>query len=103
MVEGDETTSDDVFQLAVNAQGIIRGNYQNLASNETTQVAGSVDPKTQRTAWTIGGDKLPIYEAGLANLMKDQTTMIVHTPDGQQRQYTLIRLPDPSQSDSSNK
>lgn len=103
MVEGDATNSNDVFQLAVNNQGTIRGNYQNLQSNETTPVAGSVDVKTQRAAWTIGGDKLPIYEAGIANLTRDQTTMIVHTPDGQQRQFTLIRLPDPQQGDGSNK
>jgi len=26
--------------------------------------------------------------------MRNQTTMLVHTHDGQQRQFTLVRLPD---------
>ena len=99
MVEPDQAQPTDLFQLAVNKQGVIRGNYHNVSSNETTPVAGSVDRTTQRAAWTIGGDKLPVYEAGLANLTTDQTTMLVHTPDGQQRQINLVRMP-PSSGDA---
>ena len=31
----------------------------------TTPVAGSLDKKNQRVAWTIGDKKFPVYEAGL--------------------------------------
>ncbi len=102
MVQGEQDNPNDLFQLAVNKSGQIRGNYHNLQSNETTPLAGAVDPKTQRAAWTIGGDQLPTYEAGIANLTKDQTTMLVHTPDGQQRQFTLVRLPEPDQGGAGN-
>ncbi|AMV39855.1 hypothetical protein [Planctomyces sp. SH-PL62] len=95
MVEGDQTQPNDFFQLAINNQGVIRGNYHNLKTNEATPLAGSVDRESQRVAWTIGGDKTPVYEVGLANLTKEQTTMLVHAPDGQQRQFTLVRIPDP--------
>jgi hypothetical protein len=98
MVEGNQTSSDDVFQIAVDPKGILRGNYHNTKTNSVVPIAGAVDPKTQRAAWTIGGDQSPVYEAGIANLTKDQTTMVLHTSDGQQRQFTLIRLPDPSQA-----
>jgi hypothetical protein len=97
MAEAGQTQPNDLFQLAINKQGVIRGNYHNVQTNETTPLAGSVDRNTQRAAWTIGGDKLPVYEAGIANLTTDQTTMLMHTPDGQQRQYTLVRLPEPEQ------
>jgi hypothetical protein len=96
MVQGEQTSSDDVFQIAVNSQGILRGNYHNTKTNNVVPIAGGVDPKSQRAAWTIGGDQTPVYEAGIANLTRDQTTMLLHTSDGQQRQFTLIRLPDPS-------
>jgi hypothetical protein len=56
-----------------------------------------VDKKTQRAAWTIGGDQTPVYEVGVANLTKDQTPMLVHTADGQSRQVSLIRLQQPPQ------
>jgi hypothetical protein len=98
MVESGQTSSDDIFQLAVNSQGVLRGNYHNVKDNSVTPLAGAVDPRTQRVAWTIGGDQTPVYEVGIANLTRDQTTMLIHTPDGQQRQFTLIRLPDPAQS-----
>ena len=95
MSEADQAQPNDLFQLAVNSKGVIRGNYHDIQTNETTPLAGSVDPQSQRAAWTIGGDQTPIYEAGIANLTRDQTTMLVHTPDGQQRQFGLIRLPEP--------
>ena len=96
LVEGDETNSDDVFQLAVDRQGIIRGNYHNVRTNQVESMSGAVDKATQRAAWTIGNDQTPVYEAGLANLTKDQTPILVHTADGQTRQVSLIRLPQPS-------
>jgi hypothetical protein len=102
MAEPDQSQPNDLFQLAVNKQGLIRGNYHNIQSNQTTPLAGSVDPKTQRVAWTIGGDQTPVYEAGLVNLTRDQSTMLVHTPDGQQKQFALIRMPEPRQNDDPN-
>lgn len=92
LVEGDATNSDDVFQLAVNPQGIIRGNYHNVSSNQMESVAGSVDVKTQRAAWTIGKDETPVYEAGVANLTKDSVPLLIHLGDGKTRQLTLVRL-----------
>jgi hypothetical protein len=97
VVAGDATSSDDIFQLAVNPQGIIRGNYNNVRTNQVERISGSVDTKTQRTAWTIGDDRSPVYEAGVANLTKDITPMLVITADGQSQQLSLIRLPQPEQ------
>lgn len=97
VVEGNATSSDDVFQLAVNPQGIIRGNYHNLRTDQVDTISGSVDKKTQRTAWTIGNDQAPVYEAGIANLTKDVTPMLVQNADGQSHQMSLVRLPEPDQ------
>ena len=58
-------------------------------------LSGSVDKKSQRAAWTIGGDKTPVYEAGIANLTKDATPILIHLGDGQSRQMTLVRLQQP--------
>ena len=97
LVEGDATTSDDIFQLAVNPQGLLRGNYHNVQSNQVEQISGSVDKTTQRAAWTIGSDQIPVYEAGIANLTKDATPVLVHLGNGQSRQVSLIRLEQPAQ------
>lgn len=97
LVEGDATTSDDIFQLAVNPQGVIRGNYHNTQSDQVEPISGSVDKKTQRAAWTIGKDEVPIYDSGVGNLTKDATPILVHLGDGQTRQVNLIRLEQPAQ------
>lgn len=97
VVEGDATNSDDIFQLAVNPQGVIRGNYHNVASDQVDAISGSVDKKTQRAAWTIGKDKTPVYESGVANLTKDVTPILVHLEGGQTHQMSLIRLEQPPQ------
>jgi len=49
-----QTKANLVRQLAVNKQGVIRGNYTVTMTNDTQPVTGSVDKKTQRAAWTIG-------------------------------------------------
>jgi hypothetical protein len=100
VVEGNATTSGDIFQLAVNQQGVIRGNYHNVKSNQVDKITGSVDKQSQRAAWTIGDDKTPVYEAGIANLTKDATPILVHLADNQVHQVSLIRLPPPQQPDA---
>src|SRR5207302_410423 len=76
MVKGEETTSNDIFQLALNKDGVVRGNYYNAVSDIATHVSGSLDKTSQRVAWTIGDKKFPVYEAGLLNLTREQTTML---------------------------
>ncbi len=61
-------------------------------------IAGALDRKSQRVAWTIGEDQLPVYEAGIGNLTKDATPILVHLPNGQPHQMTLIRLAEPQSS-----
>jgi hypothetical protein len=97
IVEGDATTSDDIFQLAVNPEGVLRGNYRNVRTDQVEAISGSVDKKTQRTAWTIGTDQTPVYEAGLANLTKDSTPILVQNAEGQPHQMLLLRVPQPEQ------
>jgi hypothetical protein len=99
MVQGDEKTTNHIFQLAVNKQGIIRGNYYDAVTDNTVDVYGSVNNKTQRAAWTVGDRKTPVYEAGIANLTEAQTTMVVHYGTERSQQFTLIRLEAPESSE----
>ena len=68
-------------------------------TDSTSLVYGSVDPKTQRAAWTVGDSKTPIYEAGIANLTKNETTMMVHYGKEGSQQYTLFRIERPAEED----
>ena len=92
MVAGEEKSSTNIFQLAINKSGVMRGTYYNAIADTSETVYGSVDSKTQRAAWTVGDKKSPVYEAGIANLSKDETTMLVHFGKDNTQQFTLVRI-----------
>jgi hypothetical protein len=96
MVQGDEKASNHIFQLAVNKQGIIRGNYYDAVTDSSAEVYGSVNKQSQRAAWTVGDRKSPVYEAGIANLTEPETTMVVHYGTERSQQFMLIRLEEPA-------
>jgi hypothetical protein len=97
MIQGERTDSNDLFQLAVNKAGTIRGNFYNVLSDTTLPVYGAVDKNSRRAAWTVGDRKEPIYEAGFANLTKSETTMLVHFGKDRTQQWTLVRVEQPEE------
>jgi hypothetical protein len=96
MVQGDATESNDIFQLAINKDGVVRGNYYNGLTDTVTPVKGALDKKAQRVVWVIGDNKSLVFEAGLYNLTLPQTTALVHRGKDQSEQVTLVRLEEPA-------
>ncbi len=90
--ESGQTSSDSSVELAVNAQGIIRGNYTDTKTNKTQQLQGSVDKKTQRAAWTVGDDQKTVYDTGIYNLTKDEAPLLVHIGKDETQQWLMVRL-----------
>ena len=78
----------------------IRGNYYDAVTDTTSPVYGSADKATRRAAWTVGDRKTPTYEAGIANLTKEESTMMVHYGKDRSQQYTLIRIEEPEKQES---
>jgi hypothetical protein len=97
LVRGEEQTSDKIFQLAVNKEGVIRGNYYDALADNTLPVYGSVDKRTQRAAWSIGEKKDVVFDAGIANLTHDETPILVHYGKDDTQQFTLVRLEQPKE------
>jgi hypothetical protein len=92
LVQGSTTSSNNVFQLAVSKDGVIRGNYYDGIMDTTTPVYGSVDSKSQRAAWTIGKKNDRVFEAGISNLTNDNVPLLVHIGKDKTQQWTLVRL-----------
>ncbi|MBL9164303.1 MAG: hypothetical protein JNL18_16350 [Planctomycetaceae bacterium] len=93
----DQTTSDISIQLAVNKEGVIRGNYTDSATKQNQVVQGSIDKKTQRVAFTVGDNKTSVIETGLYNLTKDEAPCLLHLGKDQTEQWLLVRLKQPTQ------
>jgi hypothetical protein len=97
MIQGDDKTAQHIFQLAVNKGGVIRGNYYDAVADNTLPVYGSLDPKSQRVAWSIGDKKNIVFETGLNNLTQEQTPLLVHYGKERTEQMQLVRLPEPQE------
>lgn len=89
------TKSDVSIQLAVNKQGIIRGNYTDTETGKTQVVQGSVDKQTQRVAFSVGDNASNLIETGLYNLTKDESPALVHVGQDKTEQWLLVRLNKP--------
>jgi hypothetical protein len=96
LVPGDQKASNNLFQLAVNKAGVIRGNYYDGVMDTTTPVYGSVDKKTQRAAWTIGKTKDRVFEAGVYNLTQSEAPVLVHFGTDRTQQWLLVRVEQPA-------
>lgn len=98
LLEPGQTTATMTVQLAVDKQGIVRGNYYNLADKDTLPIHGAVNKSTQRIAWTIGDNKNMVLDTGLDNLTKDETTVLVHYGTQKTDQWMMVRLKQKDQS-----
>lgn len=94
MVQGDQTDSTILFQLAVDKKGEIRGNYYNALTQETRPLSGAIDKKNMRAAWVVQGSKGVVYDTGIANLLHAQSPMLVHYGKDRTEQWNLVRLKD---------
>ena len=98
LTKPDQSRSDLSVQLAVDKQGIIRGNYTDTSTNENQVIQGSVDKQTQRVAFTIGDKKQDVIETGLYNLTKDEAPCLIHFGQDRTEQWLLVRIKKPSTS-----
>ena len=74
-----------MVQLAINEKGILRGNYTDEITDNTLPVHGAVDKETQPAAWTVGGNKQTVMEAGLI-LQRDARSAV-------ERQFDVLLDP----------
>src|SRR5579863_1247063 len=80
-----------ILQFAINKQGILRGNYTDEVSGQTSPILGAVDEQTQRAAWTVAGNRQSVMEAGLNNLTENEAPVLIHK-NGKTDHWILIRL-----------
>jgi hypothetical protein len=98
LTKPDQTKSDVSIQLAVNKQGVIRGNATDTTANTNKVIQGSVDKQTQRVAFTVGDNTTEVVETGLYNLTKDEAPCLIHFGNDKAEQWLLVRVQQPDVS-----
>lgn len=99
MVRNEQQHPHLIFQLAVNKQGMLRGNYTDEMTEHSQPVRGAYGPKTQRAAWIVGDHKTMVMEAGLSNLTEGDAPVLIHK-NGQTDHWLLVRLNQPASGQS---
>jgi hypothetical protein len=94
-VQGDEKDANNIFQIAINKAGVLRGNYYNALTDTTVPLSGSVNKNSQRAAWIVGDNQETVYETGVGNLIEPETEILVHFGKDRTQQWTLVRLEPP--------
>ncbi len=100
LTKGDHEKSVVSLELAVNKQGIIRGNYTDTETGKTQPIQGSVDKQTQRVAFSVGDHSQNFIETGLYNLTKDEAPALIHVGQENTEQWLLVRLQKPDSASS---
>jgi hypothetical protein len=96
LMPSGQTNPEMIFQLAVNKQGLVQGNYYDQIADSTVRVHGAVSKKNQRVAWQVGNNKNLVIETGLYNLTLDQSTALVHFGADKTEQFVLVRVKQPA-------
>ena len=99
LVRNEQQHPQLIMQLAVNQQGIVRGNYTDEVTDSTLPIHGAIDKRTQRAAWTVGDNKYSVMEAGLANLTQSEAPALIHK-NGSTQRWLLVRLNQPGEDGS---
>jgi hypothetical protein len=92
----EDPSADLVLQLAINKEGVIRGNYTDTKTEASQVIQGYADKETQKVAFTIGEDKSNVIETGLYNLTKEEAPALLHYGKEKTEQLLLVRLENPN-------
>ena len=96
LMANGKKTPDMVFQLAVDKNGTIRGNYFDQVTQNNLPVTGAVDKHSQRVAWKVATGQGLVVETGLDNLTQDESTALVHFGADRTEQDLLVRIKQPA-------
>jgi hypothetical protein len=94
MVRDERQHPQLIVQLALNKQGVLRGNYVDELTENTQPVRGGVDSATKRVAWLVGDNTQTVMETGLADLTDPETPALIHK-NGKTDHWILVRLDQP--------
>lgn len=100
LVQPGQTDSTTLFQLAINKDGVIRGNYLNQITNEKAQVHGALNKQTQQISWSVGENSDTVFDTNLSELMKEDSKVVVQFGPSNTKQMSLIRQKPPAQNTS---
>ena len=84
-----------LMQIAVSKEGVLRGSYYDVVTDEAQTLQGAVDKTTRRAAWTVGADDKVVFHTSLDDLTQATGPLSAHLPDGEVKQWDMTRFENP--------
>lgn len=100
LVRENEDEAQMIFQIAMNKNGMVRGNYHNSFSNSDHVIHGAVDSKTQKIAWMIGDNDTNVISTGVFNLTQEESFAQIFFGPEKMNRWMLVRLEETQEEDS---
>jgi hypothetical protein len=92
LIPAGDKFSTEIFQLAVNRDGKVRGNCYNVMNDQLDKVEGEVDKSNSRVCFTVGKNRTVVYDTGLGNLLSAQSPILIHLDKDRSQQRAFVRL-----------
>jgi hypothetical protein len=80
-----------MVQLAVGKDGMLRGSYYDVLTDQDQTIQGAVDKKSQRIFWTVGPNGPVRFETELSQLTQAKGQVTLRFNDGQTKSWALAR------------
>ncbi len=87
-----QKSSNMLFQLALNKDGIIRGNYYDTRDRNVQLIEGSIDKNVARSVWVVADKKDILFDTSLYNLTRREAAILVHLGKDKIERWVLVRL-----------
>lgn len=102
LVEPGQNNSTMLFQLAINKDGIVGGNYLNEITNEKAQIHGALDKKTRQISWCVGENNETVFDTTIDDLAHEKSKVVVQFGPSNTQQMSLIRQKPPKDNQTSD-
>lgn len=91
LAPAEQNQASSLVQLSVTPDGILRGSYVDLLSDQEQTIVGVVDKASGRAAWKLGEHGNVVFETSLETLTQSEGPVELQFANGSARQYTLAR------------
>lgn len=87
-----QKSSHMLMQLAVNKDGIIRGNYYDTNDRNVQLIEGSIDKNMARSVWVVTDRAGILFDTSVYNLTRREAAILVHAGKDKKERWVLVRL-----------
>ena len=97
----NKKSSNMLMQLAVNKDGMIRGNYYDIGDKNVQLIEGSIDKNIARSVWVVCRQERHHFRHQFIQPHRHEAAILVHVGKDKNERWVLVRLQPPANAAAS--